>query len=286
VKKIKAIWELTRLDHGIMIVIAIFIGSVITKGLPSINKFLFAILTGIFLEAAAFSLNDYFDLEIDKKNERNDRPLVRGDLKPSTAVLIYAIFLPAGMVASMMINNACFIIALINAIFATLYDIKLKEIKIVGNFYIAFTMAIPFIFGAAAVSKNVPSIIWTIFLIAFLAGAGREIMKDVMDFEGDALKNIKSFPSYFGKEAANLIASIFFILSVALSIIPFFINIDKSYYHDLIYIVIVMIADAILVYISITIIKNVGKDYMSKCRKLTLVAILIGLIAFLIGALV
>ena len=132
----------------------------------------------------------------------------------------------------------------------------------------------------------IPLIIWTIFLIAFLAGAGREIMKDVMDFEGDALKNIKSFPSYFGKEAANLIASIFFILSVALSIIPFFINIDKSYYHDLIYIAIVMIADAILVYISITIIKDVGKDYMSKCRKLTLVAILIGLIAFLIGALV
>lgn len=283
-KKLKAIWELTRLDHGIMIVIAIFIGSVIAKGLPSINKFLFAGLTGIFLEAATFALNDYFDLEIDKKNERNDRPLVRGDLKPITAVLIYAIFLPSGIVASMLINNACFVIALITAIFATLYDIKLKEIKIVGNFYIAFIMAIPFIFGAAVVSKNVPSIIWTISLIAFLAGTGREIMKDVMDFEGDALKKIKSFPSYFGKKAANLIASIFFISSVALSIVPFLINIDKSYYHDLIYLTIVVITDVILIYVSGTIIENVDKLHMSKCRKLTLVALSIGLIAFLAGA--
>ena len=82
-KKIKAIWEIMRLEHGVMIAIAILIGSLIAlKGetFPPIDKFILTFFTALFLEASTFALNDYYDLEIDKKNKRMDRPLVRGDL--------------------------------------------------------------------------------------------------------------------------------------------------------------------------------------------------------------
>ncbi|MDP1069374.1 UbiA family prenyltransferase, partial [Klebsiella pneumoniae] len=81
---------------------------------------------------------------------------------------------------------------MVNAVVATLYDVKLKEIKVVGNFYIAFIMAIPFVFGATAVSPHIPSIIYFIALIAFLSGVAREITKDVMDLEGDAVRKTRS----------------------------------------------------------------------------------------------
>ncbi|HEB37653.1 MAG TPA: prenyltransferase, partial [Thermoplasmatales archaeon] len=62
-KVIKALWELTRLEHGIMIIIAILVGYFITnQGIYlNITKIVFAFLTGLLLEASTFALNDYFD---------------------------------------------------------------------------------------------------------------------------------------------------------------------------------------------------------------------------------
>ena len=99
-KKIKAIWELMRLEHGVMIAIAILIGSLIAlkgEGMPSFEKFILTFFTALFLEASTFALNDYYDLEIDKKNKREDRPLVRGDLSPKSALYLFYIFFPLGI---------------------------------------------------------------------------------------------------------------------------------------------------------------------------------------------
>ncbi len=284
-KKLKAIWQLMRLEHGVMLAIAIFIGSLIaSKGLPPGDKLFFAFLTALFLEGATFALNDYFDLEVDKKNKRMDRPLVRGDVKPVTAVLIYILFLPAGILSSFMVNVTCFFIATINAGIATLYDVKLKEIKVIGNFYIAFVMAIPFVFGGTVISTHLPPIIFFIAIIAFLSGVAREIMKDVMDFTGDAERKIKSFPLYVGKKGANAIASVFYVTAVVLSFIPFLFNIDKAYYHDFIYLSLVLVTDILLIYTSARILTSVDIESLSTCRNISLIAIFIGLFAFLIGA--
>jgi len=207
--KVKAIWELLRLEHGVMIAIAILIGSLIAlkgEGFPPINKFILTFFTALFLEASTFALNDYYDLDIDKKNKRTDRPLVRGDITPKTALYSFFILFPLGIICSYFVNTACFIIALITALLAILYDAKMKKIKLVGNFYIAYVMAIPFIFGGAAVLENnllifeIDPATYIIALIAFFAGSGREIMKDVMDFQGDVKKGVKSFPKYIGEE--------------------------------------------------------------------------------------
>jgi 4-hydroxybenzoate polyprenyltransferase len=57
-----------------------------------------AFFTALFLEASTFALNDYFDLDIDIVNKRNDRPLVRGDIKPKTALILFGVFFPLGIV--------------------------------------------------------------------------------------------------------------------------------------------------------------------------------------------
>ena len=205
-RKLKAIWELMRLEHGVMLFIAILIGSLISQktlydntNLPLLNIFL-TFFTALFLEASTFALNDYYDLEIDRINKRTDRPLVRGDISPKTALYLFYLLFPLGLVCSFFVNMTCFIIALITALISVLYDAKMKKIKLVGNFYIAYIMAIPFIFGGATVLGNnafsletINPAIYIIALIAFLAGAGREIMKDVMDFEGDRDKESNRF---------------------------------------------------------------------------------------------
>lgn len=285
VKKIKAFWEIMRLEHGVMIFMGIFIGAIIAgKGTPPFEKTVFSFLTALLLEAATFSLNDYFDFEVDRLNNRFDRPLVRGDIQPNTAVVLYFLLLPLGLLASLMVNITCFVIAVVNAAVATLYDVKFKEIKVVSNFYIAFIMAIPFVFGATAVSRVVPTIIFIIAFIAFLSGVAREIMKDVQDFEGDSARKTRSLPLYFGKRGANAVAAMFYVIAVFLSFLPFFISFDNTYYHDVMYLCIVLVTDLLLLYIATRIFKTTDTSYLNYCRKLSLCAIFIGLIAFLAGA--
>jgi len=200
-------------------------------------------------------------------------------LKPSSAMAIYLIFSPIGMLSSLMVNKTCFYIALINLVIATIYDVKLKEIKVIGNFYIAFVMAIPFVFGAVAVREDVPSIVYFFAFLAFLSGGGREIIKDVMDFEGDKLRGTKSFPHYFGIKKSNEIASVFILLAIALSFIPFFFKIDSRYYGNILFLSFLIISNSIFIYSISLILKNDGR-----ARKYTLAAMFIALIAFLAGS--
>ena len=296
-KKLMAVWQLVRLEHGVMIFIAILIGSIIAQkalniaGFPPVDKLVLTFFTALFLEASTFALNDYYDLEIDRKNKRVDRPLVRGDLSPKTALYLFFIFFPLGIICSYFVNYTCFIIALITALFAILYDVKLKKIKLLGNFYIAYVMAIPFIFGGAAVlegigfSIRIPQVIFILALIAFLTGSGREIMKDVMDYKGDREGGVKSFPRYIGIRRSNIVAACFYISAIFLSLLPFFMSSFEMYYYNFYYLILVLVTDIILFVISLQLFfkKEVN---MKLHRKTTLIAIFIGLIAFLLGAFV
>ncbi|HDQ16194.1 MAG TPA: prenyltransferase [Bacteroidetes bacterium] len=260
--------------------------------IPPLVKVILTFFTALFLEASTFALNDYYDLQIDKINKRTDRPLVRGDIQPKTALYLFYVFFPLGLLCSFFVNMTCFIIALITALLSVLYDAKMKKIKLIGNFYIAYIMAIPFIFGGATVLdyntisfSGINPAIYTIAFIAFIAGAGREMMKDVMDFEGDKKKGVKSFPKYIGVRKSNIISGLFYILAVILSFIPYLLESFSIYYHNIAYLLIVLITDIILVYVSLQLIFNKSPN-MKLFRKLSLVAIFIGLIAFLISAFV
>ena len=291
-KKLNAIWQLMRLEHGLMLILAILIGSLISlegQSFPQIDKFLLAFLTALFIGASTFALNDYFDVEIDKKNKRIDRPFVRGDISSKTALYIFFIIFPLGILCSYFVNLTCFIIALITGFFAIIYDIKLKKIKLLGNFYIAYSMAIPFIFGGAAVIEektisleNIKPVIFIIALIAFLAGSGREIMKDVMDFKGDIAKDVKSFPRYIGPRLSNALAATFYIIAIILSFIPFFIKTYEIYYLNYYYLFIVLITDTMLLSTSFQLFFKKNVD-LKLYRRFTLIALFIGLVAFLVG---
>jgi len=236
-------------------------------------------------------LNDYYDLEIDRKNNRSDRPLVRGDLQPRSALFLFFVFFPLGLICSFFVNATCFIIAIITALLAIFYDAKMKKIKLVGNFYIAYVMSIPFVFGGAAVItselqfSDIDPAIYVIALIAFLAGSGREIMKDVMDFEGDFEKGVRSFPKYIGKRRSNMLAAFFYIVAIGLSFLPFFVKSFELYYLNYYYLTIVLITDVMLLSASLNLI--VKKSPQLKIyRRFTFYAIFIGLMAFLIPVII
>ncbi|MFO8078006.1 MAG: UbiA family prenyltransferase [Thermoplasmatota archaeon] len=288
-KTIKAIWELMRLEHGVMLALGIFIGSLIAsqnETFPPLQNIILTFFTALFLEASTFSLNDYFDVEIDKQNNRVDRPLARGDLSPRTALYLFFLLFPLGILCSYFVNFTCFLIALVTALFAIFYDVYLKKIKLLSNFYIAYVMAIPFVFGAAAVDSSATAIdpgVLMVAAIAFLAGSGREIMKDVMDFTGDQAGGVKSFPLYIGIQKSNIVASLFYFIAVILSFLPFFSTDFPLYYQNMVYLGFILITDFLLVFTSFQLLLNKNID-MSQYRKISLAAIFVGLLGFFLGA--
>jgi geranylgeranylglycerol-phosphate geranylgeranyltransferase len=242
----------------------------------------------LFLEASTFSLNDYYDFEIDKKNNRVDRPLVRGDITPRAALYLFYILFPLGILFSYLVNFSCFIIASITALFALLYDTVLKKVKMIGNLFIAYTMAVPFIFGAVSVSEeglssmiNAPAV-FILALIAFLAGAGREIMKDVMDYSGDKAGGVRSLPCYIGAHASNIVSAFFYLSAILLSFLPYSSPVYGSYYKNMYYLVFILVADILLLSTSLHLILKKQPDLFFY-RRFTLFALFIGLVGFLLG---
>ncbi len=293
--KLKAIWQLMRLEHGVMLFLGILVGSLLSQqtlygniNLPPLNIIL-TFFTALFLEASTFALNDYYDLEIDRINKRTDRPLVRGDLSPRSALLIFYVFFPLGLLCSFFVNGTCFIIALITALISVLYDVRMKKIKLVGNFYIAYIMAIPFIFGGVSVLPGgifsfgaINPVIYIVALIAFLAGSGREIMKDVQDFEGDKGRGVRSFPLYIGTRASATVAAVFYLSAIALSFLPFSFTVYNQFYANMYFLGVVLVCDSMLLSICIQLVMK-KKPPMRYLRKFSLLALFIGLLAFLVG---
>ncbi|MBC7110159.1 MAG: UbiA family prenyltransferase [Archaeoglobi archaeon] len=277
----RALWELTRFEHALMYGFAVLIGAIISGGELHRVPVISGMLTAIFVEMGTFALNDYFDLEVDRRNERYDRPLVRGDLKPEVALYLGIITIPLGILFSAFINIYCFLVALSVALLGVYYDIRMKEFGIAGNLYIAFSMAIPFLFGGFITLSLTKSLL-ILFLIAFTAGFGREVMKGIMDIEGDALRNVRSVARVMGIGAAKRISASSYLLAILFSPVPFLL--PGKYHGDLLYLFFIILSDLLFLKATFELLKKEGIDFIRKLRKETLYATLFGLIGFLLGA--
>ena len=184
--KLSAILRLTRIEHSIMLVIAVLAAELIAGIIPSAFVLAMSIITPIFVSMGSFAINDYFDVNADKANKRTDRPIVNGSVTRQEAYNIAMFCFVMGVAASIFINISTFVIAFIFAVLAYFYSYKLKDTLLIGNIYIAFSMVIPFIYGSYVVSSKLGIDIVLIGIVIFLAGLAREIHGMMRDFAGDS----------------------------------------------------------------------------------------------------
>jgi geranylgeranylglycerol-phosphate geranylgeranyltransferase len=282
---IKALMDLTRLvPNQIMIGVGVLVGEVVaSSGFPPLGPAILGFFGPLILGASTFAMNDYYDIETDKRGNRQDRPLVRGDISPGTAKLAFLIGFPLGLLLSSAINIPCLFIAALFASLAVLYNIYLKDTGLPGNLFIASTMGIPFIYGSLAVGGEISLAIVTLTLMAFLSGTGREILKDVMDVEGDSARNSRTLPRTRGLRFASRTSVLFFLIAMCLSPLPFILQSGESYYHNLKYLIPVVITDLMLLLVVFRTLKLSSSGDAAPLRKLSLLALGIGLVGFLLG---
>jgi geranylgeranylglycerol-phosphate geranylgeranyltransferase len=146
---------------------------------------------------------------------------------------------------------------------------------------VAASVAIPYIYGGMAVNNAYkPLLIW-LALTSFLAATGREVIKTISDIKGDELRGVKSLARVHGSRFASLLGAIMFIMAIVSSWIPFITGIV-----GMVYAILILVPNLIFVYGSIRILKDSSEVNALNVKSISLLGMLIGLVAFLIGGIV
>jgi len=253
--------------------IAVVLMGIIIEGyalLESLWSLIFGMLVVFFAVAGGNALNDYYDRDVDLINHP-ERPIPSGKIRAKDALIFGILLFLLALIFAGLINLWTFIITLLAEIAMVAYEAKLKNMGFVGNVTISVLVALLFVFGGV-IFNNILRI--SIFaLMAFASNLGREVVKDIEDMEGDI--NRVTLPKKYGKKYAGIIASIFFLLAVLLSPLPYFCLGFSIYYF-----LTVLISDAIFIYVAIIHFKNPTKG-----QKNAKMAMIFGLLAYLIGGL-
>ncbi len=284
--RITALLRLTRAEHSVMLVVAVIAAEAVAKSIPVLPILLLSLTTPIFISAASFAINDYYDVRSDRLNKRSDRPIVSGAISRRTALYVFLVSFLIGVLASALINYTTFTIAIVFGILAFLYSYRMKDMLLLGNAYIAFSMAIPFIYGNYVVSGVLSPNIVIISLVIFFGGLAREIHGMIRDYSGDMkARRTRNLVFYTGKRPAAWIAFFLYLAAIALSLFMFFYL--KPFAHNLVYLVPIIAVDAALLYVALGyLVRKPSASFIRASRNISLGAMALALLVYLASALV
>lgn len=280
--KVGGYLRLMRPVNCLMMGFAVIVGAALTE--PNVlNSFLqnltYGFTTGFMLTAASMAINDYYDREIDAVNEPK-RPIPSGLIKPKEALAFAFALTIIGLITAFLNGFSCFATAVLFWLVSVGYVTIGKRTGLTGNFLVSACVSAPFIYGSLAVTNDVRLNVWIFIAMVFLSNTGREITKGIADVQGDKMRNVKTLAVRYGEKKAAVMATIFYVLAVILSPIPYLLGLVSFWF-----IPIVAITDFGLLSSSFMLLKDFSRKNAKKVKNSVLLWFIVGLIAFIIGVL-
>jgi len=250
-----------------------YIGGIVAGAPYTSFPLLLATIVVFLIGGGSMAFNDYFDKDIDKISHPL-RPIPSKRLTAKEELYFSFLLFGLAVIISFFINWICLGIVLFSIIFLFAYETKLKNYGLAGNVAVAFLSAMSFTFGGAAVGKPFSSVVLS--LIVFFMFTGRETLKDVQDVKGDILSR-NTLPMRIGEKNAAIVGSVFLLVAIILSPLPYLLGQLKIYYM-----IFISIVDIICLYA----IKETLKDLRNTERSVSLIraAAAIGVLAIIVGA--
>jgi geranylgeranylglycerol-phosphate geranylgeranyltransferase len=219
-------------------------------------------------------LNDLEDIEGDRINHP-DRPLVTGAISVQGARMLAVGLFAAGIEVALPVILVEPLVGVILAVALAAmlgYEFRLKAAGLGGNLLIALLTGLVFLYGGAAAGDAL--VLAPFAAMAFLATASREVIKDMEDVEGDVGR--RTLPKTHGLALAGAVARASVAAAIALSFVPLFWFVHVTSLAGIIYLALVVAADAVFVVSVATLPKRLHwEQTMSK------LAMTIALFAFL-----
>ncbi len=180
---------------------------------------LLAMASAALIGAAANSINDVYDLPIDRVN-RPGRPLPSGQISVGAArsAAVAGAALGVGLAALISPPHLAIAAASVGLLWG--YSARLKRMPFVGNLAVALVVGAALPFGGAAALEAAgahgglgPAMLGGAF--AFGSTLAREVAKDIEDAAGDAAVGARTLPLVTGVPTAAAVAAAATVATVA-----------------------------------------------------------------------
>ena len=217
------------------------------------NTFIQLLIASVFIAAAGYIINDYFDQNIDQVNKPekmvvnviiNRRWVIFWHMTLSLAGLFFtALALPINQYWHLVLGNLSAIILL------WLYSTNFKKQLLIGNVLISFLTAwvILILFFAkyplvmhemlgldhAKVRFFRLTILYAAF--AFIISLVREVVKDMEDIEGDQKYGCRTMPIVWGIRATKVFVAVWLVVLIAALLILQFYVLGLGWWHSALY---------------------------------------------------
>jgi 4-hydroxybenzoate polyprenyltransferase len=198
--------------------------------------FIVLVTAVLFITAAGYVINDYFDIKTDLINR--GKVIVGTKIPRRKAMMWHSLFNLIGVAAGFYVSwrAGYFLMGVLFLIVSGLlyfYSASYKRQFLIGNIIVALlTAMVPFIvivyewpFLTRFYNSNaveLPDLSFLFYwvagfsLFAFLTTLAREIIKDIEDFEGDTAHGRNTLPIVIGVPATKIVVAVLLILTVAL----------------------------------------------------------------------
>ena len=275
--KVTSYVELTRPVNGLIAAASVCIGALITGGIEPLWRVTVACLSGFAIAAGGNAVNDYFDADIDRIN-RPLRPIPSGRATRRGALLLALILLLCGTLLGSILGPETGLVALCCSLLLFFYSMRFKRVILLGNGIVSLVACLAFIYGGLALGRFGPTLIPAWF--AFLFHLGREIMKDIQDYEGDTALHAKTFPIRFGRHAGMIVTTYTFILLILSTMVPALFRM-----YGMAYLVVVVLGvDIPLMFIIRSMWRDPRPINLGRLSSILKADMLIGLLAIYVGA--
>lgn len=195
------------------------------------------ICSTLFIAAAGYLINDYYDIQIDLINKPH-KVIIGEKIKKSTVLFLYGLLNLFGLLLAIYLSlklNAPFLCLfhLVIILLLWLYSFKLKKELIIGNLVVSLLVAFTILilpvfepnlyhlfnwqsmFGQVQSPIFNPALMITGYtFFAFMLTWIREIIKDMEDLEGDLSQQCKTMPIQFGLKKSGAFLTILGFLTV------------------------------------------------------------------------
>ncbi len=211
--------------------------------------FLIVVLINVFLGAAGYVINDYFDRKIDSIN-RPDRVVVGKSIPRRTVIIIHFVLnaiavVLAGYLSWKLRKPVILLVYLMISGIFWLYSTTYKKQLLIGNIIVAFLTAlvplqvayydiVPLNHAYAEVllmnGADFKALLYWILafaLFAFIVNFAREIIKDIEDFEGDKNYECITVPISIGVKATKGV-----VITIFIGVIALLVNIYFKFIYD------------------------------------------------------
>lgn len=209
-KKLINYSRLVKFEHTIFALPFALIGFALAvnqnPSMLSVKLLGLVLLCMVFARNAAMGFNRFLDREFDKKNPRTSvREIPAGILEPKSVFVFVVLNAILFIGTTWFINSLCFFLSPV-ALFVILFYSYTKRFTALCHFVLSLGLAIAPVGAYLAVSGKFDWLPVFVGFIVFFWASGFDIIYALQDEEFDKDNQLKSIPSYFGKQKALLIA--------------------------------------------------------------------------------